>query len=94
MAVAAPSYDESSRVLHVPAPPRISVKTTRSTIENVFEGVENARRGLEGARDQLRELNERVAKLEGSEELLIEKAFAASAFAGTHPNPPPQGGRE
>ncbi len=52
-------------------------------IENVFEGVENATRGLEKVRDELRELEKRVAKLEGGEELLIEKARSASAFAAS-----------
>ena len=52
-------------------------------IENVFEGVENATRGLEKIRDQLRELEKRVAKLEGGEELLIEKARSASALAAS-----------
>ncbi len=52
-------------------------------IETVFEGVENATRGLEKVRDQLRELERRVAKLEGGEELLIEKARSSSAVAAS-----------
>jgi hypothetical protein len=52
-------------------------------VENVFEGVENATRGLEKVKDELRELEKRVAKLEGGEELLIEKSRSASAFAAS-----------
>jgi len=46
-------------------------------IEKVFAGVEHATRGLEKVRDQLRELEKRVAKPEGGEEGLIEKARPA-----------------
>jgi hypothetical protein len=52
-------------------------------IENVLDGVQNATRGLEKRRDDLRDLEKRVAKLEGREELLIEKACSASAVAAS-----------
>ena len=52
-------------------------------IENVFDGVQNATRGLEKLRDDLRELEKRVAKLEGGEELLIERARSSAAIAAS-----------
>jgi cell division protein FtsB len=52
-------------------------------IETVFENAENATRGLEKVRDEVRALEKRVAKLEGNEELLVEKARSASAVAAS-----------
>ncbi|HEY1933377.1 MAG TPA: hypothetical protein VGG99_15300 [Acetobacteraceae bacterium] len=52
-------------------------------IERVFESAENATRGLEKVRDELRDMEKRIAKLEGNEELLIEKARASSAVAAS-----------
>jgi cell division protein FtsB len=52
-------------------------------IENVFDGVQNATRGLEKLRDDLRELEKRVAKLEGGEEPLIERARSSAAVAAS-----------
>ena len=44
---------------------------------------ENATRGLEKVRDEVRALEKRVTKLEGGEELLVEKARSASAVAAS-----------
>jgi hypothetical protein len=61
-------------------------------IENVFDGVQNATRGLEKLRDDLRELEKRVAKLEGGEELLIERARSSAAVAASGGGNPTSGG--
>jgi cell division protein FtsB len=49
----------------------------------VFDGVQNPTRGLEKLRDDLRALEKRVAKLEGGEELLIERARSSAAVAAS-----------
>jgi phage shock protein A len=52
-------------------------------VENIFQDVEKLVRGVAALRDELRDLEKRVATLEGREELLVEKAKGAVAGAAS-----------
>jgi hypothetical protein len=52
-------------------------------VEDLFTDVAKLVQGLTAARDELRDLERRVAALEGREELLVERTRTAAAMAAS-----------